>query len=243
MSPIARYARHSLLVGAALTLMSCGSNATATGNSPQDLSGLRDFTAVSLAGPDRVVVKQGASFSVTAQGDARALARLELKVRDKTLEIGRKRDWRSIMPGSDGGATITVTLPALREAALAGSGDMSIDLLTGKEVEAHVAGSGDLTIARIAADSAELGTAGSGTLTASGQVRKAELSVAGSGGILASGLAAQTAELSLAGSGDVQARVSGQADISIVGSGNATVSGTAKCSVSRIGSGDVRCGA
>lgn len=236
-------ARHGLLAAAVFALMSCGSNATATGNTPQELSRLRDFTKVALAGPDHVIVRQGTAFSVTATGDERALARLELKVRDETLEIGRKHDWRSIMPGQDGGATITVTLPALREVTLAGSGDMQVDQLTGKEVEASVTGSGNLIVARIQADSIDLETSGSGKLTASGQVREADLSVTGSGGIAASGLAAQTAELSLVGSGDAQLGVDGRAEVSIVGSGNATISGTAKCAVTRVGSGAVRCGA
>jgi len=240
MTPIAR---HGLLAAAIFALMSCGSNATATGNTPQDLSRLRNFTKVSFAGPDHVVIRRGAAFSVTATGDERALARLELKVRDETLEIGRRHDWRSIMPGRDGGATITVTLPALREATLAGSGNMQVDQLTGKDVEASVTGSGNLVIARVQADSVDLETSGSGTLTASGQVREADLSVTGSGGIAASGLAAQTAELSLVGSGDAQLRVDGRAEVSIVGSGDATISGDARCNVSRVGSGAVRCGA
>ena len=236
-------ARHSLLAAAVFALVSCGSNATAPGNTPQELSRLRDFTKVALAGPDHVVVRQGAAFSVTVAGDERALARLEMTVRDETLEIGRKHDWRSILPGKDGGATITVTLPALREATLAGSGDMRVDQLTGREVEASVTGSGGLVIARIQADSVDLETSGSGTLTASGQVREADLSVTGSGGIAASGLAARTAELSLVGSGDAQLRVDDRASVSIVGSGDATISGTATCAVSRTGSGAVRCGA
>jgi len=236
-------ARHGLLAAAVLALMSCGSNATATDNAPQDLSDLRDFTKVSLAGPDHVVVRQGTAFSVAATGDARALARLDLKVRDDTLEIGRKHDWRTIMPGQDGGATVTVTLPALREVTLAGSGTMQVDQLTGKEAEASVTGSGDLAIGRIRADDVELAISGSGTLKASGQAREAELSITGSGGIAASGLAAQTAELSLVGSGDAQVRVDGQAKVSILGSGDATISGAGKCTVTRVGSGDVRCGA
>jgi len=235
--------RHSLLIAAALALVNCGSNATATGSTPQELSRLRDFDKIALAAPDHVVVRRGPAFSVTATGDARALARLELKVRDKTLEIGRKRDWRSIMPGRDGGATITVTLPALHEVALAGSGNMQVDELTGKSVEASVTGSGNLVIARVQADSVELASSGSGTLTASGLAREADLSVAGSGGIAAAGLATRAAELSLLGSGDAQLRVDGPAEVSIVGSGNATISGKARCTISRVGSGDVRCGA
>lgn len=240
MAAAARIMSPLLCAGALLALAGC--DRMAGGNRPEDLRDLRDFDEIMLAGSDHVIVRQGKDYSVTAQGDARALARLAIKQHGKTLEIARKPDWRSIMPGGDGGATVTVTLPALREARLAGSGDMRIEQLAGKEVVATVAGSGTLAIAQIAADKADLEIAGSGNLTASGEVRKADLSITGSGDIVAPGLVAQVADLSLAGSGDVRMRVDGTAAISIIGSGNATIGGTGRCSVTRLGSGTARCG-
>jgi len=243
MSPMSKVASHGILAGVLLALMACGSRASeADANPPRNLESLRDFTSVTLAGPDRVVVTRGAQFSVRAEGDPRALARLEIDVRDGVLRIRRKHNWRDILPGEDRGATVNVTLPVLHEVALAGSGDISADVLSGDDVEASVSGSGDLTIARVEAAKAGLSATGSGTLTATGgRADRAELSVAGSGDIKAGGLVATAAEISIAGSGDAQAHVSGAARISIVGSGDAVVTGTTQCSVSRIGSGSARC--
>lgn len=241
MAAIDRLMSPLLCAGALLALAGCHER-TADGTRPEDLRDLRDFDEIMLAGSDHVIVRQGKDYSVTAQGDPRALARLAIKQHGKTLEVGRKSDWRSIMPGADGGATVTVTVPALREARLAGSGDMRIEQLSGKEVEATVAGSGTLAIAQIAADKADLEIAGSGNLTASGEARQAHLSVTGSGDLIAPGLVVQAAELSLTGSGDVQLRVDGTAAIAIIGSGNATIGGTGRCTVTRLGSGTARCG-
>jgi len=242
MTTINRLASHAVLASAVFALMACGSRAAGNDASPpRNLDSLRDFNEVTLAGPDRVIVTRGARYSVRAEGDARALARLEIVVEDHELQIKRKHNWRDIMPGSDRGATIHVTLPALREVGLAGSGDMSVDLLGGDDVEASVAGSGDLSIARVDARSADFQTAGSGTLTASGRAGKAEYSVAGSGDIQAAGLTSGSAEVSIVGSGDVAAQVSGSAKISIIGSGDAVITGTTRCTVTRMGSGSARC--
>lgn len=244
MPPIRRLASHSVLAGTILMLMACGSRASeANAGPPQNLDSLRDFTGVTLAGPDRVVVTRGPQFSVRAEGDERALARLEIDVRDGELRVKRKQNWREIIPGTDRGATITVTLPALREVTLTGSGDMSVDLLGGDDVEASVTGSGDLTIARIAAHEAELSTTGSGTLTAGGRADKVEYSVTGPGDIKAASLVAASGEFSIVGSGDVEAHVTGAAEVSILGSGDAVIRGTTRCSVSRMGSGTARCSA
>jgi len=244
MSSIRRLASQGALAGAILMLMACGSRASESdAGPPQNLDALRDFTGITLAGPDRVVVTRGPQFSVRAEGDARALARLEIDVKDGELRVKRKHNWRDIMPGSDRGATVSVTLPALRDVALAGSGDMSVDLLGGDDVEASVTGSGDLTIARVEAHEVELSTTGSGTLTAGGRADKAEYSVTGSGDIKAASLVAATGEFSIVGSGDVAAHVTGSAEVSILGSGDAVIGGTTRCSVSRMGSGTARCSA
>lgn len=245
MSSIGRLALGSVVGGALLALMACGSRASeADAGPPQDLASLRDFTAVTLAGPDKVIVRRGAGFSVQAQGDPRALARLEIGVRNGVLRIRRKNDWRDIMPGEDHGATINVTLPALRQVTLAGSGDMNVDLLGGDAVDASVTGSGDLTIERVDARRVDFAAVGSGTLTTlGGRAGQAKYSVTGSGDLKTRGVASSSGTVSIVGSGDVEAHITGDADVSILGSGDAAISGTTRCSISRVGSGEARCAA
>jgi Putative auto-transporter adhesin, head GIN domain len=197
------------------------------------------FTDVSLRGADDVVVKSGPAFKVTAEGDSALLDRLEIRKDGDTLRIGRKDgDWKW---GGDRGARITVTLPKLLSASVAGSGDMTVERADGN-FDASIAGSGNLSIAQFAGGKADLSVAGSGDLRiAAGQASEIDASIAGSGDIDAAGLKAARGDISIAGSGSLRAQVTGEADISIVGSGDVELTGGAKCSVSKMGSGEARC--
>ncbi|MFL9840376.1 head GIN domain-containing protein [Sphingomonas sp. ST-64] len=197
-----------------------------------------DFTGVSLRGSDNVEIRTGA-FSVTAEGDSKLLDRLEIRKDGDTLRVGRKDgDWNW---GGDRGARIIVTLPALADADIAGSGDMTIDQARG-DFSGSVAGSGNLTLTSLAGGKANLSIAGSGDIIVTGGTASSlDVSIAGSGDVKAAGLKANGADISIAGSGNVRAQVSGNADISLVGSGDVELTGGAKCSVSSMGSGEARC--
>jgi len=197
------------------------------------------FTGVSLRGADDVEVKTGPAFKVTAEGDSALLDRLEIRKDGDTLRIGRKDgEWNW---GGDKGAKITVTLPKLTSASVAGSGDMTVDRAQG-DFDGSIAGSGNLSIAQFAGGKADLSIAGSGDMHIdTGQASEIDASIAGSGDINAPALKAVRGDLSIAGSGNIRAQVTGDADISIVGSGNVELTGGAKCSVSKMGSGDARC--
>jgi hypothetical protein len=205
------------------------------------LGNLKDFQAVSLTGPDDVIIKQGTSFSVRADGPREAVDQLDIKVSDGTLEVGRKRsgNWAGNHEGGD--TTVYVTLPSLTRVSLAGSGNMNVERLEGTQVKADLTGPGDLVIDAVHADKADLSLTGSGDLTAAGRVKQAALSATGSGNISAENLDVDRASLRLVGSGDVAVHASQGADISIMGSGDAQVLGTASCKISKMGSGEAQC--
>ncbi len=235
---------------AALPLAACGNGALAGGEGAaavaQGVDGtrqfdLRDFTRVELRGPDDVRVQVGSGFAISAQGDPEVLDQLEIARVGDELRIGRK-DSDGFRWGSDDGAvTITVTMPAIRGASLAGSGDLTIDRATG-DFDGSIAGSGDLTVGALQGGAVDLAVAGSGTLSAAGSADRLEMSIAGSGDIRADGLKARGAEVSIAGSGDATAAVTGAAEVSLLGSGSADLGPNARCTVSKLGSGEARCG-
>ncbi len=236
----------ALIIAAALPLTACNFANGASGDvvQPSGAGGTRnfdvsDFTGVSLRGSDDVDVKTGATFAVTATGDSALLDKLEIRKDGDTLRIGRKDgDWKW---GGNKGAKITVTLPKLASASVAGSGDMTIDQAQG-DFNGSIAGSGDMTIAALKGGKASLSIAGSGDINVTGgQASVIDASIAGSGDIDAAGLKAERGDISIAGSGGIRAQVTGTASVSIVGSGNAEVTGGAKCSVSKMGSGSARC--
>ena len=203
---------------------------------------LRGFDRVSLRGSDNVVVRVGSAESVTASGPDDVLDKLEVKVVDGELRIGREKKWSMGWSSNRKPAIVTVTLPRLRAASVAGSGDMQVDRVQTASFDGSIAGSGNLRIGALQADAASLSIAGSGDASVAGQARSLNISIAGSGNVAAAGLKAERAKISIAGSGDVRAHVSGEADVSILGSGDVELAGNPRCRTSKMGSGDVRCG-
>jgi hypothetical protein len=237
--------RAAIILGSILVLAACNNSAEAQGSEGGGEKVRRDFQVgafdrVSLGGSQRVVVAVGGAPSVRAEGDARTVERLEIKVENGELKIGmRPGNWTSFT--SRGQTTIYVTAPRLAGASLGGSGEIRIDKVENQSFDASVAGSGEIEIGRIAVREANLSVAGSGTLSAAGQAGNAKLSMTGSGDIAAAGLESRTANVALVGSGDVKARVMETAQVAITGSGDVVIEGPARCTLSKRGSGDLRC--
>lgn len=238
--------RSKAILVAALLLGACG-----IGNAQDHKPGgpqstrnydVRGFDRVALRGSDDVIVKVGAAESVSVSGPADVLDELEVEVVNGELRLGRKRtNWGMNMSGTRGHAVFTVTLPRLTGAAVAGSGDMSVDRADASAFSGAVAGSGNLKIAALRAETASFEIAGSGDTQIGGGARALSVSIAGSGDLDGAGFKAENARISIAGSGNVRAGVAKDADVSIVGSGDVEIIGSAKCRVSKMGSGDVRC--
>ncbi|HET7709651.1 MAG TPA: head GIN domain-containing protein [Sphingomicrobium sp.] len=203
------------------------------------------FDKIDLAGAYDATVRTGSAPSVQARGGEKMLERLVVEVKDGALHVyPEKRNSFSWGWGSkrNGKVELTITVPSLRAAELAGSGGIRIDKVTGDSFEGSVAGSGDLTVDQVEVGSLKLGIAGSGEAKAgSGKARSVQYEIAGSGGIDGKGVVAEDADVSIAGSGGVSVHATRAAKVSIAGSGDVDLSGGAKCTTSKMGSGDVRC--
>jgi hypothetical protein len=202
-----------------------------------------NFTEVEVAGPFNVDIRTGANPGVTARGNEKLLERLEVEVRGDKLVIQprRRKGWCGSWGGVGGSGSISVTVPMIRAASLAGAGDLTINAVRGDRFEGEIAGSGDMRIGSVEVGTLKLGIAGSGDASARGRAKRAEYEIAGSGGVDARDLQTEELEVSIAGSGNIKAHATRAADVDIMGSGDVEVTGGAKCSVSKAGSGDVRC--
>lgn len=238
--------RTIILVAAAasLGLGACGnSSAEAPGPTVQRDYKVATFDKIEVAGPFDVTVTTGGQPSVHASGPSNLIDKMEVTVEGGVLRIRpEKRNkmfgWNF---GSNGKATVTVSVPMLSEAAIAGSGGIAIDKIRGANFKGEIAGSGDLRLAAVEAGDVQLSIAGSGGVTAAGKATRVTYEIAGSGDINAKGLAAETARVSIAGSGNVGANATGTADVEMLGSGNVSLTGGGKCTVEKHGSGDVSC--
>jgi hypothetical protein len=201
------------------------------------------FDKIELAGAYDATVRTGPAPTVHAKGGENVLDRLVVEVKDGKLLIHPKErmgfhwGW-----GKSSHVELTITVPQLRAATLAGSGGINIDKVQGDSFAGEVAGSGGLSVGSLDVQSLKLSIAGSGDAKAgAGKARSAEYEIAGSGGVDAGGVVAEQIKVSIAGSGNVKAQATGTADVDIMGSGDVDVAGGAKCNVSKAGSGSVRC--
>jgi hypothetical protein len=198
------------------------------------------FDKVAVTGPFEVNVVNGGQPGVSAKGGEHLLDETDVVVENGTLKIMPKKRHGVRFGWKHGKAVFTVNAAALRGAAIAGSGGISVDKIAG-DFEGDVAGSGALRLASVAGGKMKLSVAGSGDVQAAGKADSINISIAGSGDVNAGGLATRAADVSIAGSGNVTANASETASVSIMGSGDVEVTGGAKCSVSKAGSGNVRC--
>lgn len=201
------------------------------------------FDRIQVAGPYEVEVRTGDNPSVSAQGAERGIERLVVEVHGGELRIHpEKRSGFNLGLGKPHKVRLTVTVPSLHAASIAGSGEIRIDSVRGERFAGRIAGSGELTLDRVEVADLSFGIAGSGEATArTGRARSVLYEIAGSGDIDARGVEAETAEVSIAGSGNVSGHASGTANVKIAGSGDVEITGGARCTVSKHGSGDVRC--
>lgn len=200
------------------------------------------FDKIELAGAYDATVRTGSAPSVHARGNEKAIENLEVAVENNVLVIRHKKRTGFSWGSKGGKVALTVTVPNLRGAELAGSGDIKVDRVAGDSFDGGIAGSGNLKVDRIEVGSLKLSIAGSGNAeVGSGRAKNAEYNIAGSGGIDAKGVAVETASVSIAGSGDIAAQASNTASVNIMGSGDVELTGGAKCSVSKAGSGNARC--
>lgn len=230
----------------AIVLAAAGCNAARgeeTGPSVDRSYSVGAFDQIEVAGPYEVTVATGSEPSVRATGPDKAVERMVVEVEGGTLKIHpRKRKNFSFGWSKDRKVMLQVTVPSLRGAEIAGSGDINIDKVSGEHFEGGIAGSGGLKLGQVEVNSLSLGIAGSGAAKlGQGKAKRVEYEIAGSGDIDGGGLAAEQASVSIAGSGKVVANASATADVDIAGSGDVRVTGGAKCNVSKAGSGDVHC--
>lgn len=238
--------RKAVLVGmvAASALAACN---TSRGGEPgptvQRSFEVGNFDRIEVAGPYEVEVRTGGQPSVRVSGAQRDVERMNVEVRDGKLVIHPQKRTMSFGWSRHNKVSVAVTVPALRGADIAGSGDISVDKVAGDAFQGVVAGSGGIRLGQVDARQLKLAIAGSGGIEAkAGRAASAEYEIAGSGGIEAGGVVAETASIDIAGSGNVRANATRSAMVDIAGSGDVSVTGGAKCTVSKAGSGNVHCG-
>ena len=201
--------------------------------SPRDLSG---FTGVASRISGKVLITQGATFSVKVNGPESATQKLRTEVKGNRLEIYLEGHDKS-----ESDITVHVTMPEIAAVSLAGSGDIVADNdWTIKTLEVALAGSGDMAFRKLTGTKIEVSIAGSGDVIAlGGSLKEASFSVAGSGNVGMETLKAARVSASIAGSGDMILTASESLEANIAGSGSIRYHGSPSVSRHVMGSGEL----
>lgn len=203
-----------------------------------------DFERVQIDGPFEVTLVTGRPSAAVAQGDPRALDRVDIEVQGRLLKVSRNISGWGGYPGErEGPVTIALATRALRGAFVRGSGGISIAGGKALQLELSVTGSGRIALDKADVDRLDLGLVGSGRILLAGKAKTLRASIEGAGDLDAAQLAAQDVEINAGTSGFVKAAASRAAKVNASGSGDVEIIGSPACTVAGRGAGVVSCGA
>lgn len=192
------------------------------GTPAQETRALTGFDRVLSRGVLDVTLTEADAFGLTVRIDANLLERVVTSVSDRTLIV-------EIDGGNLGehlpGPHVSVSMPALADAELIGSGRLSAEGFSGDEpVAVELVGSGELGWSGEASDVEAL-LQGSGKVVLTGSTSSVDLQVGGSGELDARALTARSANIELDGTGLISATVDGRVDARATGGGKVELSG------------------
>ena len=192
-------------------------------------------TELAMLGPDRVQVSEGPALAIAVEGDPAVTDLVRFTLKDGTLGV-----LRANTSDSSGIATIKVTMPALREVSMLGSGMIEAAALA-TEAKVAILGSGSIATPSVKAAALSVDLAGSGHYRAGGSAETLKLNIAGSGSAAMDTLHVDKGSINSAGSGQARFASDGEISAKILGSGDVTVIGRARCTVDALGSGKLNC--
>lgn len=203
---------------------------------------LSGFDRIRVDGPFEVHVTRGSARALVAGGQ-RAVDRIEVRQEGGTLIISPSQNSWGGWPGDDQGAapaTVTVSTPDLRGAAVVGSARLAIDGMSGLSVQLRVTGAGTLAVRNIDVSQLSANVVGTGTIAVQGRAKRGQFYANGAGGFDAADLAVDDITITSESSGASQFSAQHSAAILNLGLGEVSVAGDVACTVR--GPGPVHCG-
>ena len=213
------------------------------------------ITEIDMTGAIDLTLRQGAVPSMSVRGEERLLGNVDTIQSGNTLQIGVK----GMLLHKRLPLQVVLTLPAIDTVRIRGSGDSTVNGVSGdrldvqldgsgslkfngrfKEVNAVLRGTGDLEMNGGASDKVDVALAGSGDMTVVGSCKQFNANLVGTGELDAEHLAADAVSVVLRGSGTSVVQATRSAEVTVRGSGDVKVMGNpSERVVSRTGSGEV----
>jgi Putative auto-transporter adhesin, head GIN domain len=193
------------LVALTVSVLLAGKNdhdvVTGSGTPATDVRALPQFSAVDLAGANRVTVRVGTPQRVVVHADSNLLDNVLTRVRSGVLIVSGRGHFTTRSP-----MAVVVTVPSLRAATLSGTGELTV---TGAATSTFVA--------RLS---------GTGTLTASGQADRVTATLTGAGTLNLASLRARNMTVVLRGAGTATVHATDSLNATLAGTGSILYSGS-----------------
>ena len=203
---------------------------------------LKTFTKIRILGGYKVSLRQGDVEKVSANGNAQALAQLEVFVEDGELIVRNKaKGWLKGWAGdSQSNIDLVIEFQSLEKLTVGGSAELRSRALYSDELILDVAGSGDISVTDLRGTTLELRVAGSADVELTGDVTEQAVKIAGSADYHAEQLSSKNVSIVISGSGGARLRVSDDLDARVSGSGSVRYRGNPEVNSSIHGSGRIQ---
>lgn len=197
------------------------------------------FEKVRVDGPYRVDIVRGPN-AARAEGDQKALDRLDVHVDGGTLVIGAgTRGWELRAGESVAAPHVMLSTPLLSAVTVNGGGTVRIADMRAPRSTIAINGPGAVSITGFDADDLNAAMIGAGSLTIAGTARHVRVRSNGAASFDGSGLMANDAVLISESAGTMRIGVRYTAQVMAMGIGTVHLDGAPECTIS--GSGPVEC--
>lgn len=207
-----------------------------SGNSIAETRDVDAFEYVSLTMPARLIVRNGADYSVLIEADDNILPLITSDVRSGTLTLSYSQ--LCVRPSET--VRVTVTTPVIREIAVTGTGTVTSDgMLRAESLATRITGAGDMDLT---VETTTLATTitGTGNVNIEGTAKDHLISLPGAGSVDASKLQTGHTTVEIFGSGDAKVNASQTLTVKITGRGTVLYAGNPRIDQTITGTGSVR---
>src|SRR5215218_10147561 len=195
------------------------------------------FSGIRVVGGMNVMVNPGTDYTVKVEADENLL-RYIVTEREGDALVVKTRNGYNLQ--SRVGMKVYVTVPALRDVVITGSGSVTsgAKLAANDKLGIRISGSGDVKL-DVDAPEVETESTGSGNIMLAGNTRNFKTAISGSGEVKCFNLLSENTNVNISGSGSAEVFASKQLDVRISGSGDVAYKGTPRINQHIAGSGDV----
>lgn len=197
------------------------------------------FNGIEMAVGADVIITQGATQTVVANGHPNIIDKLEKDVSGGVWEIDFGRGCYN-----DYELTLNITVPDLNEVLLSGAGEIIIgDFLDQADLDLYISGSGEIVLNSFSGtQNLDVNISGSGEVQANSSfpsLKRIDLKISGSGQFYGFPLETDECYIKVPGSGDIYVHVNDKLDVNISGSGTVYYKGLPAITEQITGAGSV----